>query len=134
MDELALTIDHVTLSVADLGAAQAFYSAALAPLGLDLIAELTEEQTGAEARAAFGIGRKGQLWLVEKGRTTPPTHLCFRAKDRAAVNAFYHAALIAGGTCNGAPGIRHHYHPEYYAAFVSDSEGHNIEALCFSAD
>ncbi|MBZ0243393.1 MAG: hypothetical protein K8F24_09285, partial [Bacteroidales bacterium] len=69
---------------------------------------------------------------AEKGRQTPATHICFRAPSRDAVRSFYEAALAEGGHDNGAPGIRPEYHPEYYAAFVLDPEGHNIEAVCFN--
>lgn len=133
-DELRLTIDHVTLSVADLEAAKRFYRKALAPIGLDLVAEVSAEQSGTVAFAGFGIGRKGTLWISEKGRQTPSAHICFRAQSREAVRAFHKAALKADGTDNGAPGIREVYHRAYYAAFVLDPEGHNIEAVCFEPE
>ncbi len=132
MNELDLTIDHVTLSVADLDRAKAFYLAALAPVGLELVADVAAGEYGPVAFAGFGIGRKGSLWLSERGQQTPSTHICFRAPTRAAVEAFYTTALAAGGKDNGPPGIREVYHPEYYAAFVFDPEGHNIEAVTFA--
>jgi catechol 2,3-dioxygenase-like lactoylglutathione lyase family enzyme len=131
MNELQLTIDHITLSVGDLPRAQAFYTQALAPIGLELVGAVSAEQTGTVAYAGFGIGRKGTLWLAAKGQQTPSSHLCFRAPSRAAVRAFHQAALDAGGTDHGAPGARTNYHPDYYAAFVLDPEGHNLEAVCF---
>jgi catechol 2,3-dioxygenase-like lactoylglutathione lyase family enzyme len=134
MQELDLTIDHVTLSVADLGRAKVFYSTALAPLGLALIAEVSAEASGDVALAGFGLGRKGTLWLAARGKQTPPTHVCFRAKTRAAVRNFYEAALTAGGVDNGPPGPRTEYHDAYYAAFVLDPDGNNIEALCFEPE
>ncbi len=130
-DELALAIDHVTLNVADIARAGDFYAAALEPLGLEQVGAVTAEQSGSVAYIGFGRGRKGNLWIAEMGQQTPATHICFRAGTRAAVRAFYEAALAAGGTDNGPPGVREIYHPAYYAAFVTDPEGHNIEAVCF---
>jgi catechol 2,3-dioxygenase-like lactoylglutathione lyase family enzyme len=134
MEELKLTIDHVTLSVADLDRAKAFYAPALSPLGLALVSEISAEVSGDVALAGFGIGRKGTLWLAARGRQTPPTHICFRGPTRAAVRDFYNAALMAGGIDNGAPGPRTEYHDAYYAAFVLDPDGNNIEAVCFGLD
>lgn len=131
MDELALTLDHLTLSVADLARAREFYVRSLAPLRLRPIADITAEQSGSVAYTGLGRGRKGTLWLAASGRQTPPTHICFRAPSREAVRAFHCAALEAGGVDNGPPGVREKYHPAYYAAFVLDPEGHNIEAVCF---
>ncbi|MFT7581500.1 MAG: catechol 2,3-dioxygenase-like lactoylglutathione lyase family enzyme [Myxococcota bacterium] len=133
VDELALCLDHTSLSVSDLARASAFFQAALAPLGIGIVANITAKQSGSVAFTGFGFGRKGSLWLAETGQQTPASHICFRAKDHAQVRAFYDAALAAGGVCNGAPGARAHYHPEYYAAFVRDPEGHNIEAVAFIA-
>jgi catechol 2,3-dioxygenase-like lactoylglutathione lyase family enzyme len=133
-DELALTIDHVTLSVADITRAKAFYEAALAPAGLELVAELTPDVTGGVHFVAMGKGRKGNLWLAATGQQKPATHICFRVATRAAVRQFHAAALLAGGKDNGAPGIREMYHPEYYAAFVTDPEGHNIECVTFDLE
>jgi len=133
-DELALTIDHVTLSVADVARAKAFYGTALAAIGLELVADWPADMTGRPHTLAFGIGRKGHLWIAQTGQQTPATHICFRVASRAAVRAFHTAALAAGGIDNGAPGIRANYHPEYYAAFVTDPEGHNIEALTFAPE
>jgi len=131
MDELRLTLDHVTLSVADLERAVAFYLAALAPLGLGLVARVGAEQGGGVEYAGFGIGRKGTLWLACRGPQQPSTHLCFRARGHAQVRAFHEAALAAGGKDHGPPGPRAEYHPDYFAAFVLDPEGHNIEAVSF---
>lgn len=133
-DELTLMLDHVSLSVADIERAKAFYTALLAPIGMEMVGEVTAEQSGSVAFVGFGIGRKGQLWIAGRGRQTPPTHICFRATSRAAVRAFYEAGLAAGGTDNGPPGMREIYHPRYYAAFVRDPEGHNIEAVTFTPE
>ncbi|GAA6155610.1 VOC family protein [Pyruvatibacter sp. HU-CL02332] len=130
-DELALTIDHLTLSVADIAKAKAFYEKALAPAGLELVAELTPDITGGAHFVAFGKGRKGNLWIAATGHQTPTTHFCFRVGSRAAVRAFHEQAIAAGGVDNGAPGVREMYHPEYYAAFVTDPEGHNVECVTF---
>ena len=132
-DELRLTLDHVTLSVGDLDVSRAFYSRLLEPLGLELVADISAEQAGT-AYAGFGIGRKGSFWLSETGVQTPQFHACFRAKTREQVRQFHAAGLANGGTDNGAPGVREIYHPAYYAAFVLDPEGHNIEAVCFEPE
>jgi catechol 2,3-dioxygenase-like lactoylglutathione lyase family enzyme len=134
MEELNLTIDHVTLSVADLDRAKAFYAAALGPLDLALVGEVSAEMSGDVAFAGFGIGRKGALWLAARGQQMPPTHICFRARSRSAVRDFYEAALAAGGMDNGPPGARTSYHEAYYAAFVLDPDGNNIEAVCFEPE
>jgi len=132
--ELKMMLDHVSLSVADMDSAKRFYTAILAELGMELVGEVTAEQSGSVAHAGFGIGRKGQLWLAADGPQTPCAHICFRTDSRKAVRAFHAAGLANGGSDNGAPGIREIYHPEYYAAFVTDPEGHNIEAVCFEPE
>lgn len=131
MNELSLIIDHVTLSVEDLGRAKNFYSRALAPLGMQIVGEVTAEQSGSVGFVGFGIGRKGSFWVAHNGRQNPTAHICFRAPTRAAVRDFHAAALGAGAKDNGGPGVRHEYHDAYYAAFVLSPEGHNIEAVCF---
>lgn len=132
--ELKLIIDHTTISVENINRAKEFYISALAPLGIEKVGESSAELNGVLASIGFGIGRKGSLWIVKKGRQTPATHICFRAPSRKSVQEFYDAALSVGGKDNGAPGIRSKYHPEYYAAFVLDPEGHNIEAVCFEKE
>lgn len=132
--ELKMLLDHVSLSVADLDRAKRFYAAILAELGMELVGEVTAAQSGSVAHAGFGIGRKGQLWLSGDGPQTPHAHICFRADSRKAVRGFHAAGLANGGSDNGAPGIREIYHPAYYAAFVTDPEGHNIEAVCFEPE
>ena len=133
-EELKMMIDHVSLSVADMDRAKRFYTAILTELGMELVGEVSAEQSGSVAYAGYGIGRKGQLWLAEDGQQTPSAHICFRTQSRNAVRAFHTAGLAHGGSDNGAPGIREIYHPEYYAAFVTDPEGHNIEAVCFEPE
>lgn len=121
--------DHVGLSVSDLNRATAFYDAALAPLGISELMRIPASVTGRGDVVGYG-GTKPELWLSPGSRTVPHVHLAFIAENRAAVDAFYSAALAAGGVDNGAPGLRAHYHPDYYGAFVLDHEGHNIEACC----
>jgi len=119
-------IDHIGLSVADYEGSKAFYAAVLAPLGYGLIMEVTE----AGPYAGFGAGGKPDFWIGKGDVTTPRVHVALRAQDRAAVHAFYEAAIAAGAADNGAPGLRPEYHPNYYGAFVIDPEGHNLEAVC----
>ena len=95
-EELRLLLDHISLSVADLTAARPFYQALLAPLGVEIVADLPAEIAGV-ACTGFGIGRKGSLWLAESGPQTPSAHICFRAKTRAAVRAFHDAGLCFNG-------------------------------------
>ena len=127
-------IDHTGLSVADLAGSLRFYEAALAPLGISLVMQVTKEQTG--DFEAVGLGRNGKpsFWLSSQGRTSPHLHFAFVADNRAAVDAFHKAALAAGGGDNGPPGIRAQYHPDYYGAFALDPDGHNIEAVCHKAE
>jgi len=127
------SLDHIGLSVSDFAAAKAFYSAALKPLGITLQMEVTKAETGgAYEGAGFGTAGKPFFWLGSGGggSATPGVHVAFAAKDRAEVDAFYQAAIAAGGKDNGAPGLRAHYHPTYYGAFVLDADGNNVEAVC----
>jgi catechol 2,3-dioxygenase-like lactoylglutathione lyase family enzyme len=118
-------LDHVSLRVQDLARALEFYKAALAPIGYEVAMEFP---------GAAGLGEPGKpdLWITVTDRTPHPTHLAFRT-TRASVDAFHAAALAAGGTDNGAPGLRADYHPNYYAAYVIDPEGNNIEVVCHDA-
>ena len=110
------------LQVKDLDASVAFYTRALAPLGYALVMRF-------DHGAGFGVAGKPDLWIVAAA-PTDKLHVAFRAKGRAEVRAFHAAALAAGGTDNGAPGVRERYHPNYYGAFALDLDGHNIEAVC----
>jgi catechol 2,3-dioxygenase-like lactoylglutathione lyase family enzyme len=124
-------LDHIGFSVSDMARARVFYAAALAPLGITVQMEVTPEMTGdGTAHIGFGAAGKPFFWIGSGGRHMPGIHVAFAAKDRATVDAFYQAALAAGGTDNGPPGLRPHYHPDYYGAFVRDPDGHNIEAVC----
>ena len=127
-------IDHLGLSVSDYEAAKAFYAKALAPLDYSLIMEVTAEQTGHAAAAGFGAGGKPDFWIGGEGAMNKPVHVAILAKDRATVDAFYKAAMAAGGRDNGPPGLRPHYHANYYGAFVLDPAGHNIEAVCHAPE
>jgi catechol 2,3-dioxygenase-like lactoylglutathione lyase family enzyme len=124
-------IDHVGFPVSDYARSKAFYEHALVPLGYTLIMEVTADQTGSGAPAAgFGKGGKPDFWIGGEGGLTGKVHIALTADDRATVDAFYRMALDAGGKDNGPPGLRPHYHRNYYGAFVLDPDGHNIEAVC----
>jgi len=122
-------IDHVGFSVSDFAHAKAFYERALAPLVYRLVMETIAQQTGKPA-AGFGANGKPDFWIGGEGQLEKPVHIALLAKDRATVDEFYRVALAAGGRDNGSPGLRPHYHPNYYSAFVLDPDGHNIEAVC----
>jgi len=124
-------IDHIGFSVSDYERAKAFYGRALAPLGYVLVKEVPAEKTEAGfAAAGFGADGKPDFWIAGEGKLERPVHVAIIAQRRADVDAFYRAALAAGGRDNGPPGLRPHYQPNYYAAFVLDPDGHNIEAVC----
>ena len=127
------TIDHTGLSVSDFAKAKSFYNQALAPLGIAIQMEVPKSVTGDFDVAGYGIDGKPDFWLAGAGKATPRVHFAFKAASRAEVDAFYKAAMAAGGTGNGPPGIRAHYHPSYYGAFVLDPDGNNIEAVCHLA-
>jgi catechol 2,3-dioxygenase-like lactoylglutathione lyase family enzyme len=115
-------IDHVGLPVSDYARSKEFYSQALAPLGFELAMEF-------DGRAC-GFARDGKPWFwIHQGEAAGRIHVAFRAEDTSKVDAFHEAALAAGGTDNGPPGIREHYHPTYYGAFVIDPDGYNVEAV-----
>lgn len=122
-------IDHTGVTVSDFDKSKRFYEAALAPLGFKLLMEFPAAVTGHTDVAGFGEPPKPEFWLSKGTPNNPPVHVAFRAASREMVDAFYRAALEAGGRDNGPPGIRAHYHPNYYGAFVLDPDGHNIEAV-----
>ncbi|MEW6641313.1 MAG: VOC family protein [Pseudomonadota bacterium] len=122
-------IDHIGFPVSDYARAKAFYTQALAPLGYVLMIEVQQDDNDAPA-AGFGRDGKPDFWIGGEGGMNRPLHVAITARDRATVDAFYQAALAAGGRDNGAPGLRPHYHADYYGAFVRDPDGHNIEAVC----
>jgi catechol 2,3-dioxygenase-like lactoylglutathione lyase family enzyme len=125
-------LDHAGFPVSDYARSKAFYLQALAPLGYALVMEVQQHENDAPA-AGFGANGKPDLWIGCEGGLQRPIHIAIAAQDRAAVDAFYRATIAAGGKDNGAPGLRPHYHPNYYAAFVLDPDGHNIEAVCHTA-
>jgi catechol 2,3-dioxygenase-like lactoylglutathione lyase family enzyme len=117
-------IDHLTLPVGDLEASKRFYRQALAPFGIEEV----------EVEGGIGWGPPGRVdFFIRPGGPAAPLHLAFAAADRATVDAFHAAALAAGGTDNGAPGPRPRYHRNYYAGYVIDLDGHNVEAVCHAA-
>jgi len=122
-------IDHIGLRVADYPKAKAFYQAALAPLGYTLLMEFGPEHGIDYQGAGLGADGKPDFW-IGKGSANGPVHVAFVARTRAMVDSFFQAAIVAGGRDNGKPGIRAHYHPNYYGAFVIDPEGNNVEAVC----
>ncbi len=123
-------IDHIGYAVSDLKRSLAFYKAALAPLGITLLMEVSKEMSGGYEGAGFGSENKPYFWIGTGKAVKGTTHVAFLAKDRKAVAAFYEAAIKAGGRDNGLPGIRPHYHEHYFGAFVLDPDGHNVEAVC----
>ncbi len=120
-------LDHVGVASSDVKRSREFYVAALAPLGYGVLME---------GEGYCGIGKAsgedawiGTIWLHHTD-SVAPNHIAFRVNDRATVDAFYKAAMAAGGKDNGAPGIRAQYHENYYGAFVLDQDGNNVEAVC----
>ncbi len=126
-------LDHITLRVRDLAATRRLYAAALAPLGYHIAYEAVHDGVGVLGFAFElpGVGPKIDTWFVDQPKpVSGATHLCWKAASRAEVDAFHAAALAAGAADNGPPGVRAHYHPNYYGAFVLDPDGHNVEAVC----
>ncbi|WP_116135176.1 VOC family protein [Trinickia diaoshuihuensis] len=123
-------IDHTGVVVSDFEKSKRFYQQALAPIGYAMLREFPAAVTGHTDVAGFGANGVADFWISRGTPNVPVVHIAFRAADRATVDAFHRAAIAAGGKDNGAPGLRPHYHPNYYAAFVLDPDGHNIEAVC----
>lgn len=129
-------IDHISLPVSDYARSRAFYDKALAALGCKMVLEMTGEPEFIGAGYGAAAAPEPAFW-IGAGRPpgpapVPPSgqHVAFSAPSRNAVDAFHRAAVAAGGTCNGPPGLRPHYHENYYAAFVVDPDGHHLEAVC----
>ena len=123
-------LDHVSLGVADIARSRRFYDAVLQPLGLARIVDFGSGRGSDYGAAAGSLGV--QFTITREAGVAAPypgVHLCFRAPSRGAVRAFHAAAVAAGGRDDGAPGLRPQYHPDYYAAFVRDPDGHRIEAV-----
>jgi catechol 2,3-dioxygenase-like lactoylglutathione lyase family enzyme len=122
-----MILDHIGFSVSNYEKSKEFFGKALAPIGVTLISET-------HGWAGFGRNGKPELWFGAGEQPQHPMHLAFLAESREQVRQFYAAALAAGAQDNGPPGIRAHYHPNYYGAFVIGPDGHNIEAVCHGAD
>ena len=119
-----MIFDHIVLIISDHKKSKIFFSKALLPLGIKFIRE-------DDGCVGFGTNDKASFWVCEeKKNIQKPMHIAFIAENRKAVDEFHEVAITAGGKDNGAPGIREHYHANYYAAFVLDPDGHNIEAVC----
>lgn len=128
-------IDHVGISVADTKRSKAFYDAALAPIGITMIMEAPGAMTESGGTAC-GYGKAGKpfFWFGDKEKVGKGFHIAFAVDRRKLVDAFYKAALAAGGKDNGAPDLRPHYHAHYYGAFVRDPDGHNVEVVCHTPE
>lgn len=121
-----MSLDHLGISTRDYDVSRAFYEKALAPLGIRPMMVFDNE-----GGRTTGFGDTNPfLWIGEGGVVSGRLHIALSARSRAEVDAFYAAAIAAGGRDNGAPGLRPHYHKDYYGAFVLDPDGHNIEAVC----
>lgn len=128
-------IDHIGLAVSDIARSRAFYEQALAPLGIAVAATIPPEQTATGGTVVMFGDHGGPFFVIaDNERPGEGNHVAFRAGTRDQVEAFHKAALAAGGADNGAPGIREHYGPTYYAAFVHDPDGFNIEAVCHAPE
>jgi catechol 2,3-dioxygenase-like lactoylglutathione lyase family enzyme len=123
-------IDHTGVTVSNFAKSKSFYEKALAPLGYRVLAEFGPEVTGTAGYAGFGVPPKPDFWIGQGEPNRPAVHVAFAAANRGIVDAFYAAAMAAGGRDNGAPELRPHYHENYYGAFVLDPDGHYIEAAC----
>ena len=126
-----MLIDHIEIPVSDPDAARRFYEAALGPLGVKCVLSVSpDHSTSGTKRHGLGSDGYPRLWLHEGEGAPKGLHLAFAAPHRAAVDAFHVAAIAAGGRSNGLPGVRTRYHPTYYAAYVLDLDGNNIEMVC----
>jgi catechol 2,3-dioxygenase-like lactoylglutathione lyase family enzyme len=125
-------LDHIGLRTLEFAKAKRFYTAALKPLGYELVMEFGPDDAIDYQGAGFGVGGKPDFW-IGVGPANGPVHVAFSAANRQAVDAFHAAAIAAGGKDNGLPGPRAHYHPNYYGAFVLDPDGNNVEAVCHRA-
>ena len=127
-----MELDHVGMPVSDIERSKRFYEAALAPLGMKVTMTVTPDQTESGG-TAIGFGSEGQqglFWIGDDEKVGEGIHVAFTAETREQVDGFHEAALAAGGRDNGPPGLRPQYGPNYYAAFVFDPDGLNIEAVC----
>jgi catechol 2,3-dioxygenase-like lactoylglutathione lyase family enzyme len=126
-------IDHLSYYATNYEATKRFYEVVLPPLGYERTTEMVatwNESWPTQRFCAFGPPKRSIFWLIEVKHPVSPRHIAFTAPSRAAVDAFHKAALAQGAKDNGAPGVREQYHPDYYAAFVIDPDGNNVEAVC----
>ena len=128
-------IDHMGIAVSDIERSRKFYEAALGALGMSVNMEVGPDQTESGG-TALGLGARDEkiFWIADQERPGEGTHVAFRVERREQVDAFHAAGMKAGGRDNGAPGLRPHYGPNYYAAFVLDPDGANIEAVCYAEE
>ena len=126
-------IDHITIGVTDFSRSTAFYDQSFAALNIRRLFDVPPEQSEGIKVTGYGDTHPW-FWLAEERPTKGLLHVAFSAPSRALVDAWYAAAIAAGGRDNGPPGLRAHYHSDYYGAFVLDPDGHNIEAVCHAPD
>lgn len=131
-----MAINHMGIPVSDIAKSRVFYQAALEPLGMGVTMEMNSDQTGSGGTAiGFGPrGTNGLFWIGDNEKVGEGVHVSFDAATREEVDRFYEAAMAAGGRDNGKPGLRPHYGQNYYAAFVCDPDGANIEAVYDKAE
>ncbi len=128
-------LDHLGFPVSDYARSKQFYDTILATLGYGVVMEVTPEMTGdGSSHCGYGKDGKPDFWIGTGTAGNTRVHVAFSATSRGAVDAFYRAAIQAGARDNGAPGLRPHYHANYYGAFVLDPDGHNIEAVCHAPE
>lgn len=127
-----MSLSHIGIPVSDIARSRAFYTAALKPLGIGVTMEIDPDRTASGGTAiGFGApGDSGLFWIGDNERVGEGIHVAFQAESHEQVDAFHAAAVAAGGRDNGEPGLRPHYGRNYYAAFVFDPDGANIEAVC----
>jgi len=125
------SIDHMGIGVSDISQAQAFYELLLRPLGITLLMNIATDPAGLKSRR-LGFGSEGKpfFWLHDSPTPSQGAHIALIVQSRAAVDAFHAAGIAAGGQDNGAPGVRPHYHANYYAAYIMGPDGVNLEAVC----
>ncbi|CAN5451293.1 VOC family protein [soil metagenome] len=128
-------IDHIGFAVTDVARSRLFYDALLGSIGISVMMEVPAAVTQSGS-ATYGYGDAGKpyFWIGDNERVGQGTHIAFAVENRALVDAFHAAGLKAGGADNGGPGLRPHYHPNYYGAFILDPDGINVEAVCHKAE
>lgn len=122
-------IDHMGITVSDYEKSKKFYMNALGPIGYEMLMEVPREYTDGKGVCGLGVSPTPDFWITEGTPNKPHVHVAFRVNSKEQVDAFYKAAIAAGGRDNGKPGPRPHYHEKYYGGFILDPDGHNIEAV-----